>query len=236
MRIDDNTVFQESATIPLIQIFEKDQSPIFVIYGASQDFKDAINTFGSHFQTREEHLFLSLDMEHEKRDTPGETLFEIVQQLIDSLIDNAFDAEEKVELFETFRMLEKLKKRTREYEAEDKLAEFMGFAESICYPILGNVFVRRNQSFIIEFTRFEEVSEWGIKIRNFILDRLLEKAAGLNLRFVLFVKSNDRPTLFYGSNQEGMAKRVTFYKLAGTNGDNNGNGEYKDNYRTDVTE
>lgn len=215
----------------LIQRFEEDQNPIFVIYSIAPDFQEIVQECEQIFQATADRLYLSVNMEAEKRENPGDTLFEVMHQILDLLLDKACSNEEQFQLFQVFRMLENLKKRTYESDPEDKLAEFMGFAESVCYPNLIEILSRREQTCIIGLTHFEHVMEWGSKIRNFLVDRLLKRSVQGHLRFVLFARSAEQPTLFYGSNQEGSEKQVTFHQLK--EGRNNGeeDSNYKDNYR-----
>lgn len=221
---------------PLIETFESDQRPIFVVYGCGSGFPAVVEEFVEWLQTAAAYLYLPINMKAEKRENPGDTLFEVIHQIIDTLLDKAHSNEEQFQLFQVFRMLENLKKRTREADPEDKLAEFMGFAESVCYPNLTEILGRRDQPCMIGLTHFEHVAEWGSKIRNFLVDRLLRRSSGHRLRFVLFVQTPEPPVLFYGSNQEGSEKQVSFHKLAEglTSGENKI--EYKDNYRTEAVE
>jgi len=170
-------------------------------------------------------------MEAEKRETPGDTLFEVMHQILDLLLDKVHRNEEQLQLFQVFRMLENLKKRTYQSDPEDKLAEFMGFAESVCYPNLIDILSRREQTCMIGLTRFEHVMEWGSKIRNFLVDRLLKRSVQGQLRFVLFAQTAEQPALFYGSNKEGSEKQVTFYKYLPCGEED---AEYKDNYRKEL--
>ncbi len=204
---------QESRATKIIEQFEQDTRPIFVVYGADLHFTDVIESFRQHFQKRPEDLYFFLDMGVNKRDTPGETFFEIVRQIVDLLLDKFPDPDEQTRLFQPFRMLTNLKEKTRSYEPDEQLAEFVRFTYYSCYPTLGEVFSKRKQLIVIEFKRFETVVEWGRKIHNYILDSLLKTSEGANLRFVLFVQSNKKPRLFYGSDEEGSRDKVTFYKI-----------------------
>ncbi len=218
----------------LIQRFEEDQKPIFVMYSIASDFQETIRECEQIFQAAANRLYLSVNMETEKRETPGDTLFEVMHQILDLLLDKARDNEEQFQLFQMFRMLENLKKRTYESDPEDKLAEFMGFAESVCYPNLIEILSRREQMCIIGLTRFEHVMEWGSKIRNFLVDRLLKRSVGGQLRFLLFARSAEQPALFYGSDKEGSEKQVTFYNVHERLKDEEQETEYKDNYRKEL--
>ena len=215
----------------LVQRFEEDQKPIFVIYSIASDFQEIVQECEQIFQAMADRLYLSVNMKAEKRESPGDTLFEVMHQILDVLLDKARSNEEQFQLFQVFRMLENLKKRTYEFDPEDKLAEFMGFAESVCYPNLVEVLGRREQTCTIGLTHFEHVMEWGSKIRNFLVDRLLKRSSGNHLRFILFAQSAEQPALFYGSNQEGSEKQVTFHQLNEglTHGEEEA--EYRDNYR-----
>lgn len=197
----------------IIRQFEADTHPIFVVYGTAPCFPRVINDFRDHFQRRPEQLYFFLDMGLNKRETPGETFFEIVRQMVDALLDALSDPDEQTQLFQPFRMLTNLKERTRMYDPDDQLAEFVRFTYYACYPTLGQVFAKRNRLVIIEFQRFETVVEWGKKIHNYILDSLLTNTGSQKLRFVLFVQSNTKPSLFYGSDEESSRQKVTFYKL-----------------------
>jgi hypothetical protein len=204
---------QESPAYSVIKYFEEDTHPIFVVYGTPPYFTEVIDGFRDHFQRRPEDLYFFLDMEMNKRNTPGETFFEIVRQIIDLLLDTILDPEEQIRLLQPFRMLTNLKEKTRTYEPDEQLAEFVRFTYYSCYPTLGEVFCNRKQLIIIEFKRFETVVEWGKKIHNYILDSLLKNTEGGNLRFILFVQSDTKPSLFYGSDEESSRKKVTFHKL-----------------------
>jgi hypothetical protein len=204
---------QEALAEHIIAHFESVATPIFVVYGESSQFPELIQLFRDHYAECPDTLDLFLDMGMNKRETPGKTFFEIVRQIVDFLLDKVPDPEAQSQLFQPFRMLTNLKEKTRTYDPDDQLAEFVRFTYYSCYPILGEVFTKRNQLIIIEFKGFETVAEWGKKIHNYILDSLLERAGGQNLRFVLFVQSTKKPSLFYGSDEESSRKKVTFHKL-----------------------
>lgn len=206
-------MLQESCDHSAIQIFEKDQRPIFVLYGTDPHFEEIIHDFQEYFQKRDDVLYLFLDMEQEKYDVPEKTFFEILQQLVSSLIDHLPESDQNPQLFSIFRSLWNLRKKTRDYEAEDQLAEFVRFTEFSCYPTLRDVLCRSNQPIVIGFHQFEKVVGWGNKIYNFILEDLLKALEGVQLRFVLFTRSDQKPGLFYGSNEESTKKRILFYKL-----------------------
>lgn len=205
---------QDSTTYQIIQQFETTTSPIFVVYGTVPYFTELISGFRVHFQElQEEQLYLFLDMAQKKRDTPGETFFEVVRKIIDLLLDKIPDAETQTLLVQPFRMLTNLREKTREYDSDDQLAEFVRFTDYSCYPILAEVIGKEKQLTIIEFKSFEKIVEWGKKFHNYILDSLLKNSAGGNLRFVIFVQSEKKPSLFYGSDEESSRERVTFFKL-----------------------
>lgn len=214
--IEERTLCQESPAYPVITHFDEEKKPIFVVYGNAPYFPDVINGFRHHFQQHPEGLYFFLDMGMNKRDTPGETFFEIVRQIVDLLLDRFPDPEEQRRLFSPFRMLTNLKEKTRSYEPDEQLAEFVRFTSYSCYPILGEVFSQCNHFIIIEFKGFETVVDWGRKIHNYILDSLLQSSEGVNLRFVLFVQSDKKPSLFYGSDEESSRDKVTFHQLTAT--------------------
>ena len=230
MDIEAKNLSQELPARPVIKRFREDAHPIFVVYGAPPNFKEVLSGFRDHFQGAAAYLYLSVDMGLKKRETPGETCFEIVRQLVDSLIDTTTDPNGKGQLLETFRLLVNVKEKTQAYAPEDKLAEFVRYAEFSCYPALGTVLSNRKDPIIIEFRQFEKVAVWGPKIHNFIFESLLNTLAGVDLRFVLFVQSPQKPSLFYGSNEEGGREWVTFYKLEGPESEDASEREYN-NYR-----
>ena len=80
------------------------------------------------------------------------------------------------------------------------------------YPILEDIGKRR-QTVIIGFERFEEVARWDSQIYNFILDRLLESLIEVNIRFIVFVQSIQKPCLYRGSAEEYSSNTVTFYLM-----------------------
>ncbi|GAK60160.1 hypothetical protein U27_00051 [Candidatus Vecturithrix granuli] len=239
----DSIIFMDQEETPLardvqakklLQRFEEDQNLIFVIYSIAPDFQEIVRECEQIFQAAANRLYLSVNMEAEKRETPGDTLFEVMHQILDLLLDKVHHNEDQLQLFQMFRMLENLKKRTYESDPEDKLAEFMGFAESVCYPNLIEILSRREQTCIIGLTRFEHVMEWGSKIRNFLVDRLLKRSMQGQLRFIVFARSAEQPTLFYGSNKEGSERQVTFHKLNEGLKYGEQETEYKDNYRKEL--
>lgn len=230
----EQNLSQTASLKTLIETFQNNQRPIFVVYGTTPDFQTVIEGFIGQLQTMEDQLYLPINMAREKRENPGETLFEVMHQIVDTLIDKASSTEEQFQLFQVFRMLENLKKQTRESDPEDKLAEFMGFAESVCYPNLVEVLSRREQACIIGLIRFEHVIEWSSKIRNFLVDRILKRSPGGYLRFILFSQSIEQPSLFYGSNKEGSEKQVTFHKLNECLTNTDEDAEYRDNYRKEA--
>ncbi|GAK59641.1 hypothetical protein U27_06626 [Candidatus Vecturithrix granuli] len=136
-----------------------------------------------------------------------------MRQIVDLLLDRFPDPEEQQRLFPSFRMLTNLKEKTRTYEPDEQLAEFVRFTYYSCYPTLGEMFSRRKHYVIIEFKGFECVVDWGRKIHNYILDSLLQSSKGGNLRFVLFVQNDRKPSLFYGSDEESSRNKVTFHHL-----------------------
>ena len=97
----------------LVQRFEEDQKPIFVIYSIASDFQEIVQECEQIFQAMADRLYLSVNMKAEKRESPGDTLFEVMHQILDVLLDKARSNEEQFQLFQVFRMLENLKKRTR---------------------------------------------------------------------------------------------------------------------------
>lgn len=204
---------QESLAYPVIKHFEESKEPIFVVYGTAPYFPEVSSSFRDHFQRCPEDLYFFLDMGLNKRETPGETFFEIVRQIVDLLLDKTPDPDEQSRLFQPFRMLTNLKEKTRTYEPDEQLAEFVRFTYYSCYPTLGELFCKRKQLIIFEFKRFETVVEWGRKIHNYILDSLLKNSRKGNLRFVLFVQNDNKPSLFYGSDEESSRERVAFHKL-----------------------
>ncbi len=197
----------------LIEDFEKDRNPIFVIYGASSHFEDVISSFHHRFQKNGDDLYLPLDMKAAKCSTLVETIFEIVQQLGYQLIEKIPESDKKNQLYRTLCLFQKLNRETRDCDLDVKLAKFVPFAEYSFYPTLEAI-CRKNQGIIGSFEGFEEVVQWGSAIRNFILDSLLRKLAAVDLRFVLFVQSDDQPRLFYGSDEENTRKKVTFHKCS----------------------
>ncbi len=92
----------------LIQRFEEDQKPIFVMYSIASDFQETIRECEQIFR-RPPIACIFVNMETEKRETPGDTLFEVMHQILDLLLDKARDNEEQFQLFQMFRMLENLK-------------------------------------------------------------------------------------------------------------------------------
>lgn len=211
--IEERTLCQESPAYPVITHFEEDKKPIFVVYGHVPYFPDVINGFRHHFQQQAAGFYFPLDMAKNKRETPGETFFEIVRQIVDLLLDRLPDPEEQRRLFSSFRLLTNLKEKTRRYEPDEQLAEFVRFSSYSCYPIVGKMFSQHKHFIIIEFKRFETVINWSRKIHNYILDGLLQSSKGGNLRFVLFVQSDQKPSLFYGSDEESSRDNVAFHQL-----------------------
>ena len=169
------------------------------------------NTFRKQ---QERTLYLFLDMAQKKRDTPGETFFEVVRKIIDLLLEKIPDPETQMQLVRPFRMLTNLREQTREYEHEDQLAEFVRFTDYSCYPVLGRVLESPPHLTIIEFKGFEHVVAWGRKFHNYLFDSLLKNAGENRLRFVIFVQSDQKPRLFYGSDEESSRDKVSFYRLS----------------------
>lgn len=209
--LDAFSLNTESPAYQVIQEFEKSHTPIFVMYGDTSQFTEVVNGFREYFQRKTNTLYLSINMQTGKRETVGKTLFEIMHQLLDILLDRAKNNKEHFQLFHM--MLENLKKRTREGEPDDKLAEFVNFAY-VCYPNLVEMLSQRKQTCIIELNHFEHVSEWDWKIGNYFIDPLLTRWIGENLHFVLFSQQNTEPRLDYGSKKEELSLQVTFYKLS----------------------
>ena len=145
----------------VIARFHAEPAPIFVVYGAPPDFEAVRKGFREHFQRAPACLYLIVDMGLKKRETPGETCFESVRQLIDALIDAITEPAGKGQLLETFRLLVKVQEKTGSYAPEDTLAEFVRFAELSCYPTLGDVLDSCQNPIIIEFRQFEKVAAWG---------------------------------------------------------------------------
>jgi hypothetical protein len=209
----------------LIEDFENDQNPIFVIYGTPSRFEDVISGFHHHFRRNSENLYLPLDMGIAKCGTQEDTIFEIIHQLADQCVTKIPDPEEAASLSKSLSSFRKANREKVDDPPDIRLGLFMGFAEFVFYPKLQLLF-RTKQRNIIGFERFEEVVEWSSKIHNFILDSLLKKLKGIHLRFVLFVERDSQPSLFYGSNQEDTRENITFYKLTEIVGDREENGGY----------
>lgn len=209
MSVKDKPLFTEPPFKPVIKAFGNNTRPIFVIYGIVPYFEEIINGFREHFQESEKVIYLVLNMEIAKHNTLAETLLEIVQQLVSQLIQRISESEQKNKLYEMFYKLHHLRERieSKIYEPEDKLGEFVSFAESQFYPILKAI-CKRDQKIIIGCERFEKVAQQGSKIRNFFLEKFVEE-----FWFVLFFEADDKPSLYYGSNEEHTLENITFYKL-----------------------
>ncbi len=152
-----------------------------------------------------------------KRDTYDETIIEIVRQLGNQLIKKTPDSDEKDQLYKTLYSLQNFIIQTIDSEPEVKRIEYEGLAGSLLYPDLAAICKKNNQPIIISLERFEEVLDWASQIHIILLKRLLRELDGVELHFVLFVRSDDKPRLFYGSNKYSNKKSVTSYRPAYTN-------------------
>ncbi len=202
---------EKSVVHPVIQTFETDRRPIFVLYGDDSNFEEIRRDLRDYLQTCEKMLYLSLDIE--QYEVPEKTCFEVVQQLINSLLDTIPEADEDSRLSSIFRMLWNLRKKIRECDTDVQLAEFIRFTQCSCYPTLRHTLYKNDQPVVIGLDQFENVAVWAHKMYNFILEDLLDALEGVPLRFVLFVRGTQKPSLFYGSNEESAQKRVLFYKI-----------------------
>ncbi len=196
----------------IISNFEEDFKPFFVVYGSASGFDRIMHDFCTHFQKKENTLYLALDMKTIQANTLAQTLFEIAQQLGEQLVKILPATREKRELDKTLSILQSIKKVTKDHEHEKRLANFIVFTDLKFHPIFHNG-CKEFQSIVIGFEGFEIVSELGSKIRNYLLDRLLRELRGVNLRFVFFVHDNDKPRLFYGSNEEMIREQIAFINL-----------------------
>lgn len=84
--IEERTLCQESPAYPVITHFEEEKKSIFVVYGNAPYFPDVMNGFRCYFQQQAARFYFPVDIKINKRDTPGETFFEIVRQIVESVI------------------------------------------------------------------------------------------------------------------------------------------------------
>ena len=204
----------ESVVHSIAQTFKEEKNkPIFAVYGSLPGVEEIVSGFQEDIQGEKEFLYLSLDIGNEKYETPEGALFALLQHLIDVLIDKIPESDENAQLLSQFRLLWNIRKSVRDSESEEQLAEFVRFTEFSCYPVLQEILRKRHQPVLIEFFQFEKIAIWGTIVYNFLLDNILQALEGINLRFVLFVNEDNKPRLFYGSNEESTKEKMFFYKL-----------------------
>ena len=204
---------ESSVAYSVVHTFEQDIRPIFVLYGDDSNVEDIMSGFQTYLRECERILYLPLNMEQGKHDTPEETYFEVVQQLLNALLDVITDHDDQTRLSSLFRMIWNVRKNTSNHEGERQLAEFIRFTQHACYPILHRTFCHTQHTIVIGLEQFEHVAMWSSKLYNVILENFLGTLTEIPLRFVLFVRSEQKPDLFYGSNEEGSKERVVFYKV-----------------------
>ncbi len=222
-----------------LHTFEQESRPIFVLYGARSRIEGVMSDFQAHLRERGDLLYLPLNMEQGKHETPEETYFDVIQQLLNTLLDVVTDGDNQAQLSSLFRKIWNLRKNTKQADADHQLAEFIRFTRHSCYPVLSETLNTVRQPVVIGLERFEQVAMWSGRLYNVILENLLEalpvgaqascpqtqggqdvrapKIAGLTgvpLRFVVFVQEAKKPAFFYGSNEEGSKERVAFYDVS----------------------
>ncbi len=207
---------QESPVTSVIQAFENNSKPVFVVYGAVPHFERIITDFRMYCQNREDALYLPLDMELAKRDSLAETLFEILQQIgyWVGFIAKITDSEKKFQIDETLQTLHHFKKHLSNSQSleENQLVEFVRFSDSCFFPALKK-FLSQDQKIILEYTRFEQIAKWSKQMWRYIFDPLINKLKETELRCIIFTNSIDEPRLYSGSSKKAASDIITFHKI-----------------------
>lgn len=186
---------------------------IVAAYGESFDSDAYRAAIHAYCQQQDHTFYLPVTIEDNAYATPEDTLFTVIQQLINALID-AMPAHEQAPLLNVFRTLWNVQKKVKEYAPEDQRAEFMQFCEFSCFPVLRDLFKSEERTLAFVFYHFEHVCRWAGVLYNFLLDPLIDNFTHIPLRIVVFVNSDEKPGFFYGSNEESDRQAVCFYRLA----------------------